>query len=490
MPGRGEKDTKLSVKRTLGAGLGRWNIWENDPTMLRIALFFLLLLAYHLGFSQRKDVDQPGRFSTRGYSRWLKNFAYPFDKSLSKDPGRQLLVEPGVLNVILAKQASQYLSTSGDLNYARMFAVLDDADDRLSLGFNVTNNTNKERVSWNQLKWIFSAGMKADVSEKFAKFWDQDGPGKDIGVFGKITLLGTGSIWYYGDAQDSDVSHSVRADARWAYLKAESTKKADDAVDGIEDVVNDLGADTTGIATTSSGRVSYTAALKDTYTAARKGIQKELITDMAAVVMEEELYTKITGSWLTFEGYMPVTEKGYFVAASTAQGWYMERLARPMSASISGGYFRHYAGWPGKFQLRGTVRVWQNNSVAAELLDDKAFQTVKQRGGADSLQAVVDEEDVYIGAFERFASASFALRGVWLFPKFAGLSAEIEPIYSWHNMANADRFNLNWKLGIPLHYTNKEGDGKVTVELQLREQFKQHSVGLSIGVPIGAPVFE
>lgn len=442
------------------------------------------------------------RFSFTTWKTKVEKWADPLEgydpkgdekSEASKDPAttQYRLLMPGVLNIMMAKEVSQYLSSSGDLSYARAFATLDDSDDRLTLAYNFTNKHFREQAASARLKWVYSVGIKGNIAKGFADIWNQKGFAQDIGLFGKITWVGRGSVRYFANgamvtqqpralaAAPERLDHQRIAKRKEVYYKRLLDAEAKEFLEKMGKEMTDRSLDDQGV---DKSGISYGREFKDSYRAKIAELQASLAKSMIAAVYGDTLYTWVSGRWVTLETYLPVTEKGYNVAATAEQGWFDERLAMPFSVSLGlTGFARHPS--IGTFQGKVSGRVWQNNSVDAGKTEEIPFQTIAARGGTDSLQSVTSSDDVNIGTFSRFATGSIALRGVYLYPCLVGISAEVEQVLGDVNA-------LNWKLGVPFRLQDKDGNASVNVEVQWREQYKQHSIGLSIGLPIGKSLYE
>lgn len=108
----------------------------------------------------------------------------------------KMLTPNATLNSFFATKISTYLSEASDLSLAKSYAVLDNADGRLFVG-----GTFDKRQSTNErLRFLLTVGVKANVKDGFAGLTNPKGINNDIGLSFKLTLFGSGSIWY-GEAQ-------------------------------------------------------------------------------------------------------------------------------------------------------------------------------------------------------------------------------------------------------------------------------------------------
>ena len=459
------------------------------PMNTRTTLVPIVLLACLMRTAAQAQVPVPteGAFKYSEWDPYLKAYTQGME---DPKPLAHRLLMPGILNTLMSKEVSKYLSSSGDLTYSNAFAVLDDSDDRLTLGYNWTNRTVRDAPFHERLKWVYSAGLKGNITKGFTEVWNEKGWQQDIGFYGKITWVGRGSVYYTSEGryerQQQEIAltpkprddHKEVAERKEKYHRYALDKEAAGFVEAMEKARVGMGLDDQGM----TAEANYGEELEKTYADKREKLQKELSEKMIDAVLDGKLYTWITGKWVSLETYLPVTETGYKVAATTTQGYFTERLSMPFSASLSGTAFARHPS-AGTFQAKLSGRAWQNNSADAKLIEETPFQTLVGRGGTDSLYAVTENDDVLIGEFNRFASGSVALRGVWLYPTLFGLSAEVEWVLGDVNATN-------WKLGLPIHLQDKDGDGAVNIEVQWREQYKAHTIGLSVGIPIGKAVYE
>lgn len=148
---------------------------------------------------------------------------------------------------------------------------------------------------------------------------------------------------------------------------------------------------------------------------------------------------------------------------------------------------------PGTHLLTFTGSLTWSNSAKSSLLKEYDYGTFIHQNtpgtspSDTSLMGNADAKKVFVGDFKRFVIPALAARYVYFFPKFKklpqfGLSGSLEKTFGKVN-------NLNWKLGLPISLKNKEGEAKINFELQWREIQKDHTVGLSVGLPLGNSIF-
>lgn len=206
--------------------------------------------------------------------------------------------------------------------------------------------------------------------------------------------------------------------------------------------------------------------------------QRELLGKLLDAMDENRWYYRTRVCWASFDAYIPFTRSEYLVADSATSPGAISARYMPWNFSLSGTV---YWSWPKghKLFITGGGGLLNNNSVAAEQIDKVSFSTFRSRGGSDSLFTTLSEKDVYIGSFTEFwtpsASVSATLMSPWA-P--IGFSGALEWLFG-------DVQALNWKLGIPVSLKAKGKDSRINFELQWRERFNGHTVGLSIGLPFG-----
>ena len=125
-----------------------------------------------------------------------------------------------------------------------------------------------------------------------------------------------------------------------------------------------------------------------------------------------------------------------------------------------------------------------NNSVNASLIDSYSYDKyLNQAVVVDTMFLTkLKSKTVYLGDFEKFMTIRLSGRFVYMPLSFIGVSAAFEK-----NFGKLD--DLSWKLGIPVSLKDNEGNAKINFELVWKEVQKEHTIGISVGLPIGKNIF-
>ncbi|MGB5069664.1 MAG: hypothetical protein WBO28_01820 [Flavobacteriales bacterium] len=360
-----------------------------------------------------------------------------------------------VIDHFFAKQTVGLLSTSTDLALSKGYALLDDKDGRLFLGGSFAPN----RMSVNApLHHILTVGIKTNIKDQFATLAKGADLQTDIGLSVKYTFAFGASINYAKE----DKVHKAKVRA---FVKQQSSLAATQTDQWIK-------ANALALEDNSALAVAKEKELKKQ--------QRMLVEKTADHVEDEGLYTWLKAFWFSPEVYVPFTSSEYLVADSITTNQPRSVNYNPinMGASLSGMVKSRRLG---TFFLTVAAGRQLNNSVLADRMTKTSFESYRGRGGMDTLQfARISENTVYIGQFKEFWTSTLTGSLTWMFPgTIFGISGSVE---QWYGEVES----TNWKLGLPVSLHGKDKDKRVNFELQWRERFNTHTVGISVGLPFGA----
>lgn len=220
----------------------------------------------------------------------------------------------------------------------------------------------------------------------------------------------------------------------------------------------------------------------------------------ATYIIKKKLYNLSHTWWVSGDSYVPVSKSEYHTVDNLSSTNYKSTPYRPYELSIAytnfwernesspynklTGILSNLLIWKGTTLLTFKGSLLANNSAKASLIKSYAFDEYVGQGiVVDTVSmAKVGSETVYVGNFEEFITPKLSARYVYMPFSFIGVSAAVEKSFGKVN-------DLNWRLGIPVSLKDKEGKAKVNFELVWREVSKEHSFGLSIGLPIGHTIF-
>jgi hypothetical protein len=373
------------------------------------------------------------------------------------------------LNVFFANKLNTYLSEASDISTSKAYALLDNADGRLFIGgtFNPTGSLTQFK------RLLITAGAKANVKDGFAGIFSNKEFNNDIGFSLKFTVVGKGTISY----DPNPNVHKNKVASKRAYLQNKF----------INDIDEKVTAEKVSYGAAITGAITTQFVADETETAIEEFAKEE-----ATYITTKKLFNTAYSWWLTFDGYCPVTKSEYDIVADLKKTVITTEGYKPWQFNIVYSNFWEKNKWGGKIPLipKGTTlltfkgAVVGNNSVLAEMLDSYSYDKYLVQAQVIDTQflAKLKTTTVYNGKFEKFVTARLSGRCVYMPFGFIGISAAAEK-----NFGTLD--NLNWRLGIPFSLKDNEGKTKVNFEVVWKEVQKNHTIGLSIGLPIGKDIF-
>lgn len=389
-------------------------------------------------------------------------------------PSPATLTSVPTLNKFFATKIGTYLSEASDLSLSKAYAVLDNADGKLFIGgtFN-KNNSSAERT-----KFIFTAGVKANIKDGFAKILDEDGFNNDIGINLKFTFFGRGSIWF--DANPAAIKRTLVTNKR-LYLENKLLSEFDEKI-------TKEGFNENHTGNTASDWVSNIG----TYIRSEsENVRKKFSEEEAEYISDEKLFNVAHSWWISTDVYIPFTKSEFDIVNDLSERNFKTEKYKPYELNISYTNFWEknlFIGFPlilpGTTLLTFKGSVLANNSVSAELIDAYTYDKyLEQDRDIDTVFAAkLKTQSVYLGKFENFVTTRLSGRLVYMPVSFMGISAAFEKSFGKTN-------DINWRLGIPFSLKDNEGKAKINFEIVWKEVKKEHSVGLSIGLPIGNNIF-
>lgn len=381
--------------------------------------------------------------------------------------GEHCIADP-VLNAFFNRQVSRYLSTSGDLTVARGFALLDNANDRLTVGGQFTNNNRIDGVT----RLVFSGGMGANIKKGFAAVFKNGKDQNDFGLFLKGTVIFKGTMTV--GAKDSLWTiERVKRISDITQLHARAAKKtAKSWVEGL-------------VAEEDSAKIKRTT---EEIEKERKAQFAKLLGDLSRAAAEQiekkKTYRSTHSGWVSVEGYFPLAPTNFYTVDSVTAGLWDTHELRAFEGKVNITYLftNRYVGTIFLTAWGGYLN--NNNILSNQLTTTAASQNAASTQGSTLALVQLDGQGtVGIGEYARFDTYKLGGRLVWMPFSWVGLSGEAE---RWFG----DYEPVNWKLGVPFAFKNEKGDRAINFEVQWREQLNVHSVGISVGVPFGASLYK
>lgn len=390
-------------------------------------------------------------------------------KPLLTGIGNTSLTSNATLNTFFATKISTYLSEATDLSLSKAYAVLDNSDGRLFLGgtFNAKQNTTDFQ------RLLFTGGIKANIKDGFSNIFGIDGVNKDIGVSFKATIFGRGSIWF-------DKNATTQKDK----VNNKRTQIVNELLSDFDNDLTKFKKNQTGLVGSASAISSYISDYEDE-------MKNQFAKKEADFIAKKKLFNLAHSWWVSFDAYLPVTQSNYKTVANFSTTTINSTSYRPYEFNIAYTNFWEKNKWTKNLLLgKGTTLLTikgsliANNSVNASLIEGYSFDKyLSQSTVVDTLfLAKLKSKTVYVGNYESFITPKLSARYVYMPFQFVGISAAFEK-----NFGKVD--DLNWRLGIPISLKDNEGKSKINFELVWREISKEHSFGLSVGLPIGGTIF-
>lgn len=377
---------------------------------------------------------------------------------------KRFTYNPKMLNMFIANNIGNYLSSSKDMTLQKYYAILESGDGALFVGYNFMFRPNKLE----RLTNILNLGIKTNIEDNFSSLFSDGKVNSALAVNIKHTHIFRGKI-FYGDDQKKIVE-----DYRASYLKKkydEELKKYSTA----ELVANK--DENTDLET----KIKYVTTL--TPTEKQEMIDAEYTAQYEKIAAEEEkfitdhkLYNSIVSEWITTEVYVPLGRQVYAISPATTVFATTDEKFYDFKASVFYTIMKKDSDKKTLYFSTG-LSAFNNNNILTKTLKAYKFETIASQGGAN--QTVTDTKDAYAGIYSAGFSASVKGELVYFFVQdIIGVSVAGEVV--------AGNFTArNWKLAIPVSLKDKDGKPSVNLELQFKEVYKTHSFGIGVGYAFG-----
>jgi hypothetical protein len=368
--------------------------------------------------------------------------------------GDSAIVHPMVLNVFFANTISDFLMNESDLPLSSAFAILDNSNNSLSIGGTYLKEGKEERIHW-----AFSGALRANVKDGFAQLLNSEGElSNNIGVSLKATYLLNGTL-------KTPYEGKIRAemDAERKRISIKLYRELQDELKIIDKLEDDNDKEK------AKARI-------------RKAYNLKFAEAEATSLLKNRNYGMARVSWISVEAFLPIAKSTYKFANTPQEIEPLNFDYRPFSLKFS--YDLLCTRPFGELKARIYLGAIQNNSVLVEQNKKVNYGQYLQQGqpGNDTIYlAQFEDEQVYLGDFERFNTMTTGVEAYYLVKGIIGISAKVERYFGENDFSGT-----NWKLGIPVSLKGRDKDTKINFELQWTELFGTHRVGLSIGLPIGS----
>lgn len=373
----------------------------------------------------------------------------------------QKLFNDKMLNVLFADEVGAYVNDSKDLSLQKTYFTISTADKTLFIGHTFDFRDKKIK----KLSHILTIGVKAALKDDFSTIFKNGEANDDIGFNFKYTYIGRGIIDYgkYGDVIErlrGDIIEEKFNDEINKYLKEGGDFES-------EKILNNtlLGGDSQQLDN----------KLKQVITAKAEQVYGKMAETEVEYLRKNKFYNYLWDHWVTFETYIPVTEKNYNVISDINTITYKAQKFYGWKALL--GYTSFWKTSKGNvWYLSGFGTVFNNNNIETEVLSGFTLPEMD----ATNPNLIKRNTDVFVGNFDAFVTTSLKAEMVSLlfFDGTFGLSASIEKNFGEYDATN-------WKLGMPFSLKDKEDKPTVNFELQWKEVNKNHFVGIGVGFAFG-----
>ena len=366
------------------------------------------------------------------------------------EKNKKIRLTPSALNHFFALETSSYVTSSKDLTFQKVYAVLSTSDKTLFLGR--TFDTRKKET--NAVSFLIATGFRAKVDDDFTSIYKNGKLQNDLGFVLKFHLIGNGSI-YYEDEEKGEQQKKALSSSR-----DRITEKL---------IENNFGDDKTS-------DEKETDFHKKTDKEKEKDFYKKIIAQEEVDFMRKfRLYNLSTDHWFSFETYIPVSPRQYNIISDITGTEVKKEDFYPWYITAGATKYWKWSGGESCY-ISGFGNIKNNNNVETEALTKYTLPVYSPQNSS----LIEENKTVYGGDFQQFITPSLSAEFVSFFvsnSKF-GLSAGVDKTFGKFD-------TLNWKLGIPFSLKDKEGKPSVNFEVVWKEVDKDHFVGINVGFTFG-----
>jgi len=436
---------------------------------MKTKTLFFLIISFTRVYGQDDSIVIVGRDSIK------VNMLKPYLLRKQED---RLLTSNATLNTFFAQKISTYLSATSDLSLRRTYAVWDNTDGRVLVGGTFLPYEASDGFA----PALLTAGIKANVKDKFVPLHNKNGINNDIGFCLKGTFLGNGRIYYDEDtSKASQKSQLTKERLRLSKL-----------------LFYDFHEELSKFRIINKESSDLDTLLKSFISDYTNNMRKQFAVKEAEYIEEKKLYNLAFRWWGGVDFYLPITESTYKTIPNFSTTSISTNTYRPYEANATLNFFwrkQNYRCGPDIWDIflhEGTTLITAkysfliNNSINAGIMESNVLDKyIIQSTNIDTLfLAKLSSQSVYVGNFETFVTHRISLRYVWM-PTWVGLSGMVEKC--WGN--GDQKENVNWRIGAPFSIRGEKMKTEINFEVVWQEVNKKHSFGLSVGLPIGEMIF-
>jgi hypothetical protein len=382
------------------------------------------------------------------------------EKQLNK-----LAYNPKMMNVFVANNIGNYLSGSKDISLQKSYAVIDQSETSLFVGYNLLFKPTRLET----LEHIATIGIKTDLSENFTSLLKNGNINPEMGLNFKYTYFWRSRM--NATKEQRAAIDSYRKNYLVSKYKAVLAKYATVNATAYNDANTELEA-----------KLKYTGALLSDKEKASM-IDKELEDQYEKIAVDEEkfivdnkVFNSITKTRFAWEIYLPAKRKEYKFSPATTTFATTDEYFYNFKTNILLGRMQK---WRSKRTLFTIAQLsgYNLNNVITEDVSGYKFETIASQGGNN--QTVIDTKDAYVGELKQGFATSIKGEAVFFFWKdLIGISAAAEMVMG--------KFSArNWKIGLPFSLKDKDDKPSINLEFQFKEVYKTHSLGIAVGYSFG-----
>jgi len=388
------------------------------------------------------------------------------------------------MNIFLADKTG-YLSERSDLSLFTNYVTFNSVDGKLTINHNFQKATGIDEP----IRKLFSVGISTNVANGFAAGFPDKIFENELGL--TLNYKWLGAVKTHCDDPIRQLRKKQSMDALRAAivhsLEIEMKQKEADFNKVVDKIDNtNIPGQNPAIAKALMQQNFY-QNLADEYAEKFAMLQAETLT-------RTNNFKRITMGWTSATAYVPLAFPSYTTASSLTAS-FSEKHPYPLALTLSHTRLWESAKTGRLFATLGSTLLFSNSKLSYGL-ERMSLTDYKNLGGTDTIRlAAIKNEQVYIGAFKNFLSASFNARIVY-FPAAShiGISFLLEQSTGGYKL-------LNGRLGIPIVLINSKKTPATNIEFQVlffdmngkmavdKKRGNKTAIGVNIGIPFSRLMF-
>ena len=398
------------------------------------------------------------------------------------------------LNLFLAGKIGSYLSEGNDLSFYKNNITLNTSEGILTVNHSLFQASGVDE----QVRKFMVVGVNANIANGFASAFAGKRYSNDFGFTIRQTWLGNVRTYFEKCSQSKEYGSITTGGQKPAMdalravilhtLEIEINKKISDfehALSAIDSAKEVPGQDMVKVKMLA--RVNFYTTLKEEYYRKFANIQ-------AQTLLNTNNYNRITTSWTSISGYVPLIAERFTIAKSLSSSFNLKR-AYPLSVSVS-----HTRFWEstkfGRLFLTISGEAFLNNSKQSQALQLVSYDQYRILGGTDTINvAKLNSTDLYLGSYRTFITPLIKGKIVYIPPDWHfGITLIMEKNFGTYQA-------LNGTLGVPIVLIDKHSNPSINFEFQVhyfdisnqvipdKKIGAKVSVGLTVGIPFSKIIY-